>query len=320
MDGMIAFRIGEIPVYTFGLIVALGTLLFSGAFALEMKKRKMLCGFPLCACCAVLCGFVLGRLFFCLLDQSFLADRPFSDLLHPDYGGFSMMGALFGASLGVFIGCFLQKLTFNAVLDAAAPGMLLFVFVSRFAEWGSEELGLSRPMRTGFLMGTFLDSEGYMKVYLLEMMAALILILITLCVLNKKYTNGGVMLGTMMLFGAAQVILESLKHDGHMSFGFVGIQHVMSYLILVLGLIFLAVPEWNGDRKKRARLTVLLVVPFAAACVLIEFLLDRTPVSRWLLYAAYILLMMILCAMGFSLLQKRERKNQRTIDNSEKKA
>ncbi len=320
MEGMIAFRIGELPVYTFGMVIALGTLLFSGCFALEMKKRKLLSGFPLCACFAVLCGFVLGRLFFCLLDQSFLADRPLSDILHPDYGGFSMIGALFGAAAGILAGCHLQKLPFKPAFDAAAPGMLLFVFGSRFGEWGSEELGLSRPMRTEFLMGTFLDSDGYMKVYLLEILAALVLLLITLCVLRKRYTHGGVMLGGMMLFGGTQVILESLKHDGHMSFGFVGIQHVLSYLILVLALILLAVPMWNSGKKKLARGTMLLVVPFAAACVLIEFLLDRTPVSRWLLYAAYVLLMLILCGMGFSMLRERERKSLRMLENGETKA
>lgn len=302
MDGRIAFNLGNIPVYAFGLWVALGVLSAFIVMLLCAPQGKRCCVVR-CFPAAVLGGLILSRLLFCVTDQSFLNSCGLAEVFSVARGGLSMTGALGGAVLGTYIVCRAQREKTGAMLDALAPALLAFVLFARRAEFGGDELGISRPLRTQWLMGSFLTvDDEYLMVYCLEAATALILLLVVILVLRRRYAGGGVMLGTMLLFGATQVIMESLKHDGHMSISFVGLEHVFSYLILSAALVILALASRKTGKKAVCRTALVSVVPVAGLCVLIEFWLDRTPINRWLLYGAYILLLIYMCAQGFVML------------------
>ena len=105
----------------------------------------------------------------------------------------------------------------------------------------------------------------------------------------------------MLLFGASQVIFESLRHDLHMTvISFVRLEQIMSMVLLSVALIVLAVRNWKKHRV--LCLIALIAIPLVVGGgVGIEFLIDRTDTNRYLLYAAFILLVGALAFMGLRL-------------------
>ena len=137
--------------------------------------------------------------------------------------------------------------------------------------------------------------------YLIESFAALVLALILLRDLNKKEGRAGnTFLLFLLLFGASQVILESLRFDQHMHLSFVGLQQIIAVLLLAAGVIVLALRHMK-DKRGTAIAALILLPVTAAAGVGLEFAIDRTTVNRFLLYAVFILLMAAPAALGVRL-------------------
>ena len=88
-----------------------------------------------------------------------------------------------------------------------------------------------------------------------------------------------------LLFGAAQVIMESLRYDRHLSISFVGLQQVMAMALAYWG-VWLA---YRHARSRRLGLAALVSLPLVVGLgVALEFAIDRTNINRYLLYALFI--------------------------------
>ena len=111
----------------------------------------------------------------------------------------------------------------------------------------------------------------------------------------------------MLLFGASQTILESLRYDGHMRFSFIGLQQVLSAFLFGIAVIIFALralKQNKGDKLAKSVLILLGVV--VAGAIGIEFLIDRSQINKALLYGVYILWMAL--PVGLSLqLKKRSQ-------------
>lgn len=149
MFDIIAFRLGPVVIYGWGLAAALGALL---AYALlirctrraglgkSMAQRLMLWAMPL--------GVFFARLVYCLvryeqvfydpLEGRFLGMMP---LIRIDQGGLSIMGMLLGVFLAAFVVSRLAGQPFLALADAMALPLALFCAI--------------------VLMGQILGGEGY---------------------------------------------------------------------------------------------------------------------------------------------------------------
>ena len=110
----------------------------------------------------------------------------------------------------------------------------------------------------------------------------------------------------LLLFGASQVILESLRYDRHMTVkAFVRLQQIISLLLLGAGIVTLAARNWNTKRK----LSVLALFSFLLAAglgVAIEFALDRVNISHYLIYPVFVLVLSLPVCMGLRLRKNEE--------------
>lgn len=310
----VLFEIGGLPVYGYGAAVAAAALLFCSLLLIRARKNGLFAAAGACAL-SVFFGFVFSRLLYTVTDQVPLSHFSAEMLIRFDAGGFSMYGALLGAAAGCALAARWSGNGAPKLMDALAPCLMLFILIVRVAEWGGS-LGLSRELteeRDPWLRETFLaaDQDGYryLRVYLLEAVAALILLIILLAD-RKRRPAGNVMLRAMLLYGAVQTLMESLRYDQHMKFGFVGVQHILSYAVLCLALVILILRRRRTEKKDRTAMTAaILILPAAGISVLLEFLIDRTSVSRYLLYAVYALLMGGMAGLGFTLLKRTEKEH-----------
>ncbi|MBO2517023.1 MAG: hypothetical protein CW338_07090 [Clostridiales bacterium] len=316
LEGRVLFTlpVGDgIPVYTYGAVIALAALACFILFMIRAKKAGR--GTAAAAgCLMTVLGFVLSRLVYCFSTQNFLNDISFRELIAVSHGGFSMFGALGGMVLGAWIAARLFRKNTGDVLDALAPCLVLFVLIARCGEWNSN-LGISRELTedrgNAWLYGTVFacDQDGfyYLRTYLFEAVTALVIIIVLLTGTGKNRKSGNLFLRFMILYGATQVIWESLRYDQHMKFNFVGVQHIVSYTVLTIALVILAVRRIRsgGAGKALAALALALVLPVAGAAVFLEFKIDRSLISRYLLYGIYAVLMGGMAALGLYL-EKRD--------------
>ena len=294
-----------VQVYAFGLYAALGAALALIALAMLVRRDKGKPGTTaLLGTLCILCGFVVSRLFFCFMDQGLGGPVPLKGILMFTGGGYSMMGALLGACIGGILTARITRQNPARLLDFLGAAFLLFVACERLGEGSIEDFGISRPLVGDLLKGSFLSVEGEydwtLATYLIESFAALILAVIVLRDISKKRRAGDSFLLFMLLFGASQVILESLRFDQHMHLSFVGLQQVMALLLLAAAVVVLAKRRMK-DKKKLACLA-LAVLPLAAGIgVGLEFMIDRTTVNRYLLYALFMLVMAVPAWLGIRL-------------------
>ena len=302
----ISFR--GLQVYTYGLACALGAAVMMALLAYLARRKKLAQGAAvLTGVCAMVLGAFFSKLFFALF--SFNVDAPFLGKMHPALfsgGGYSMFGALCGGFVGAFLAGKILKEKVLGYLDVFAAASLGFVFFARLGEMLYPEFagfGVSRPLIYEFTAAWPIavsdGTESYLATYLLEAFAALVLLVILLLDLGKQNRAGNTFVLFLLLFGAFQIILESLRYDRHMSYSFVRMQQVLSILTLLGGLLL---ASWRG-KKSHGRMWLLagMMLLISGVGVGLEFAIDRTEINRYVLYAVYVLVVAAPMYLGIRL-------------------
>ncbi len=311
-----------VRVYTWGLYCFFGAVLCLLTVFLHSRRTGEKGTAPLFGVLALPMGLFLSRLFYCLFDVRM---RVFADLLDGSMewgeylamvfgiaaGGFSMFGALLGGVLAAVLCARILKTDKRRLLDSVVCALLLFIAAERLGEGSLEDFGVSRPLneRTG-LWGLFITHGEYddcISTYMLESLTAL-----TLFVLlewrRSSLKEGDVFLMGMLSFGLTQVLMESLRFDQHMRFSFVGMQQLMAMGCAVYALAVYALRIKKRGIPSRLPLVTAAAVPAVIVLiVLLEFMIDRSGVSRVLLYAVYIVLLAGLWVLGHLMRRVQEK-------------
>lgn len=233
---------------------------------------------------ALLLGIVLSRLLYCVVDTAYYNPKWLARLaaLRIWDGGMAMTGAV----LGMLLACKLAP-EGMAIAPAAAP---LFIAGARFSEVFSQ-VGYGPSV---YFEGFMARQVGYavrLNVSVLE--GAMALVIFTLVLLLPRWakrrglalTDGRRMCAFLILYGITQLLMESLRKDRHMIWGFTKAQQIMAILI-VLGVL-LALSAGKAAKRRTFITTLCAVAPLVG----LEFALDRADVSIWLLYSAYIIIL-----------------------------
>lgn len=316
-EDTLAFAFWGTEVYAYGLMLMAGfwaglimLLLLAVRQRPELKNPAAVTGLM-----ALPLGLVLARLLYCLGDPVFQPLLSLRNLLDLRTGGFAMYGALAGAVLAALAACRLTKTPAAPLLDRLAPALAVFLIPARLGE-GFTMLGLSRPLTLEALAGSFLarqESYGsFLRTYLIEAAAALMVLLVLLNQLRRPHRAGQVFLLGCLLYGISQTLMESLRFDGHLRYSFVGVQQVLSALLFGVTLIVLAVRSLRrGDGKPLPVLTLALLPLIIGAAVAVEFMIDRSSAGKLPAYGLYILLLAIPAGLGILLLRREANHDQR---------
>lgn len=300
------FSVLGLRFYAYGLFLSAGAL--AGGlllFFLSRRDQQTRNALPFSCLSALFFGLIFSRTLYCLSDINFQMVASFQNALRLGTGGLSMFGALLGAILGLMIASRLLKIRLLPLLDLFSPALTAFVFFARLGEQYTT-LGISRPLVTGLFDHSFLAFQGdydvYLKTWMLEAIVALILTACLLRWFKKTKVQGNVFLTFMLLFGGSQVLMESLRYDGHMRFSFIGLQQILAACLLGVALILLYIKAKNAGKRAPLWVPVLTLSAVVAAIIGLEFLIDRSQINKLLLYVLYILILCIPCVLG--LIQK----------------
>ena len=298
---------GEMGVTAYGLGTALSALLavclLHGLRMAEIKKRDAHVGdgpigvifrvgaLDLALWC-IPAALLLARLGYCLSRFSFFfLEMGPASVLRLHEGGFKRYGAAAGALLAAAALAKRKGASVSAVLDeVAAPGLLAVLVCRLFEGTTTEGVGawVEHDWQMRFPISVMNEyGEWQLAVFLLEAAAAAVILLI---VLHEKRGGGERIMTALLLYAAYQVVLESLRMDGCLKIGFVRISQVIS-AVVIFGVTLLRAYRCGGRRMALARGAVVLAC--VAVVGVIEWALDKTPMSNLILYA----LMIAACAV-----------------------
>lgn len=305
-----AYYIGEEPgaplsFQAYGGMAAAGLALFGAIVSLRAAKKsrdkgkamaKGLRYFVLAGCL----GFVCARLLYCLVCIDFYTGiAPLNAVLKWWEGGMSMTGALVGAAAAALIVWKDEP----AGYEGAALGLPVFVLPARL---GEKHAGTGYGMDVEFeglfaLPGAF---GGVLNVWIMEAAAAALILLALLlwrkdrlCPRGKRY-----LMAFFICYGAVQILMESLRADRHMIWGFVKAQQLFSFL-LAGGC--LAAFAWRCGRRIAALAASVLL---AAGVFGLEKALDRLSIPALWLYLAFAALILGYLAFCAKVIRRDEKR------------
>ncbi len=305
IDEAVINEVFGIKMYAFGLYVALGALCSLAVVCLVRRCWRLKQGTsPVLFLLSVLCGTVISRLAFCLMNQDLNMFEYVRVWPQVTGGGWSMFGLLAGIFLGGRLCARMTKQSTGRIWDVLSLAVFPMMIAERIGESRIEEFDLSRSLDSDLLANTFLAMRGdelRLRTYYVAAAVYLALFIVMMILAVHSGRDGDLSIRFLLLFGAASIILESLRYDFFLSISFVGLQQVAAALTLALGVI-LAVKRCKGSKPALAIAAVVSLPLMVGAVVGLEFALDRTTWNKILIYALMILTVAVPAGLGLRLL------------------
>ena len=281
------FSVGGVTVQGYGLVLAISILVYLCVSGVLGYRRRLPAGtVRVFALVALPASLVLARAAFCLVNWEYFTEtisQPVRMLAFWD-GGLSLVGALCGMVLAAFIAARLMHVRFGTLLDVTAAPVGLLIAGFRLAEGLTGQLGIGRQVAVDALavqapllflterMGTMTFYR--LAVYRYEAAVALVIFLISLWVFAgqgkaRKRRQGDVGMIVFALLGASQILLESLRDDGHMLMGFIRVQQLGYALMPLLALAVLSARVARIRAARGTAVAAWLLLPVMALVALL---------------------------------------------------
>lgn len=269
----------------FGLILAAGAVIaLVGLRYASGKQPNLRLSLMWTTVLSVPFGLIGARLVYALVNIPFYLNAISAPeaMLKLWEGGLSLTGALSFIVLAGVIGAKLGKARIAEVLDALAIPLLL---VALYADMAAGSINMVFGPEVSGLVSLFsIDINGTERLD-----TSVVILLALLFVLYAVYRSlrgknapaGHRFALTAFLYGSVMILMESLREDGHMVWGFVHAEMIFDLVFALAALLCLA------RTKKRILLSLLATAILAGAVVALEFALDRSNIGDGLLYAVY---------------------------------
>lgn len=286
------FSVLGMTAHAYGLCASAAALVLLGGMAILARRRRMPAGLTgVFGLLAIPLGILCARALYCVFHLSDFCEtyeNPWLMLRFFD-GGLSMPGMLAGLALAAVISARLMKVRPAAVLDMMCLPLGLSIALLRLGEQFTD-LGVGKAVEEGTLTAAmpwlFLQSrmgvavEYRLNVWAYEAVAGVLIFIATLAASrwlsrHECSRQGDTALFFMALLGASQILLESLRDDGHMLVIFLRVGQLAAALMTVFACAVLSVRYARLGRKKAGLwLGWAVMLLCVAGVVLLEFSLD----------------------------------------------
>ena len=276
------FSLFGLQGYSYGLCAAVGAALL--LIGMRIAGRDLPKGTTgVFGVLGMALGILFARALYCAVNWSDFIHNYENPMLMLRWfdGGLSMAGLIAGLVLAAALTAKLVKVRFAQMMDALAVPFGLLIWGLRFGEQFTE-LGVGAAVDEGLMTAKlpwlFLESrmgvmvEYRLNVWMYEMAMGLVLFAVAvLCWRRLKNHAGDTALVVFSLYGASQILLESMRDDGHMLIIFLCVGQLTAFMMPLIACIILS-------RRVKSKKTVLsawlVVVLCMAAVVVLEFSLD----------------------------------------------
>lgn len=285
------WHIGPFSITAFGLCVAVGALLAVGLVAFLGRKNPGVHVVLSLSVASLLGGLLGARLLYCLTTlEMILVDMEEGAAFIPQMwqGGYTLYGAVLGTGAGAWLYARASKQPAAPLLDLTAIGGALVLAFERGGEYFTAQ-GLGDFIwdeawqRFPFAVQSVYE-DWQIPVFMYEALAALAILAVLLCLRGHRPAGRGAEVFVVLL-GVTQIILESLRTDEYIRFGFVRLNMLAAAITMapVFALRVMRMVRRQGWHPWQIIRMVLFVL-CAALVIAIEFALDKSDISNTLLY------------------------------------
>ncbi len=286
-----SFAFLGVTVYKYGLFLSIGTALWLCLCGFLAHKRGVsIRTVLLTGVLSIPMGLIFARITFSLISLAYYLEtigQPVAMLYFWD-GGLSMMGTLLGVSLAAWIVAKVKKVPYGTLMDVLAVPAGVFLAFARLGE-AYTTLGRGKIIENQWLQDIAFfgikeswSDDVFHAVFRYEAAIAILLFIVMLILFYSKAIRARAKQGDLTLifgalFGSSQVVLESLRDDGHLLWGFVRASQVISILLPVAAIVVFSTRliKREGVSTKMVASWVLAVASIALG-IIKEFDIDTS--------------------------------------------
>ena len=237
----IAFSIGKIDIYWYGIIIG-AALIIGYMLAYNTAKRKSIDPdnitniILICAPVAVICA----RIYYVIFSLDYY-------ILHPEKifairdGGIAIYGAVIGAVLSCYIYCKVKKLNTFKIFDICIPSVILGQAIGRWGNFFNIE---AYGTATSSLLRMAIYEGGKIievhPTFLYESVWNILVFLILLYTNKHKKFEGQTFLTYITFYGLGRFFIEGLRTDS-LYIGNFRISQIIALLSVIAGITILII-------------------------------------------------------------------------------
>lgn len=231
----VAFQIGKVKIYWYGIIVMCAVLLC----LVLIKKRKDKWNIKYddildFAVGALFLGFICARIYYVLFNLDYYLEIPL-EIFFVWHGGIAIYGGIIGTILYGIYFCKKRKIIFLDLADLLIPYLSLAQSIGRWGNFINQEAygyETNKPWKMG-IYSEVLDEYIYVHpTFLYESLCTLIIFFILLKLSKDRKFSGQIFCMYMILYGTARAVIEGLRTDSLMFANF-RVSQVLSILFVV---------------------------------------------------------------------------------------
>ncbi|MET1036880.1 MAG: prolipoprotein diacylglyceryl transferase [Aeromicrobium sp.] len=246
------WHLGPLPLRAYALGIIIGALVAIWIGERRFQARGGRAGvIGDVAIWAIPFGIVGARIYHVATDPElyFGEGREALDALLIWKGGLGIWGAVAGGAIGAYIACRRYGVSFSAVADALAPGLLVAQAIGRIGNYFNQEL-FGKPTDVPWALEIapenrptgYLEFATFHPTFLYELLWNLAAAALIIVVDRKvKLTHGRAFALYIMLYTAGRVWIESLRIDTVNHIGPFRLNVWTSIIVFLLGLILFVV-------------------------------------------------------------------------------
>jgi len=229
------FKLGNITIHSYGLMVALGYLLAIFIIHLEAKRRGLNSNLALdLGLTAMICGTLGSKLIFILRNWSYYSKNPVEILL--GFGeGFIFYGGLVLGAIGVILVSHFKKISIKTIADICAPAIPLGHTIGRI---GCLLRGCCFGKPTTLPWAIYLEGAFRHPTQIYHIAHNFLIFIILWLIRKRIKVEGNLLLIYLLLYGIACFISEFFRDNPLFILGLTGSQ-IFSILIFFASLIYL---------------------------------------------------------------------------------
>lgn len=243
--GDIAFSIGPVSIYYYGIIMAFSLLLggvvayfITKKFYSEFNPEIIYEIYPY-----IIIGAIVGaRIYYCLLSYSYYINHPF-EIIQVWHGGISIHGAIIGGLIGGIIYAKRHTLPILKLCDIFSYGLILGQALGRWGNFFNSE-AFGRPTENFLKLYIpiskrpleYMQYNYFHPTFLYESILDVCIFLILFFIIRKlsKDTDGIVFFSYLILYSIVRIIIEQVRIDSILNIFGIPIAQIVSALIILI--------------------------------------------------------------------------------------
>lgn len=256
----VAFELGPITVFWYGILIGLGAFLGYLLANHEAKKRglpdDLLADLLMFALPAAIIG---ARIYYVIFRWEQFADNPISVFFIWE-GGIAIHGALIASVITGIIFAKKRGVSFWKLADITAPGILLGQAIGRWGNFMNQEVYGGEVSR-GFLESLmlpefiinqmFINGAYYHPTFLYESIWNILGVALLLYLRRVNLRRGEIFLTYVIYYSIGRLVIEGIRTDYLLLFGTLRTAQVLSLILIIGGIALIIYRRKTGLADKR---------------------------------------------------------------------